>query len=109
MNNLGTITLETERLILRKFNIKDAEGMFNNWASDNEVTKFLSWPTHKSINDTKGYINWIIEQYENDTTYDWIIEFKETKEVIGSIGAVSVNDNINSVHIGYCISKKMVA
>ena len=30
----NTKTLETERLILRKFNIEDAEGMFNNWATD---------------------------------------------------------------------------
>ena len=40
MNN--TKTLETERLILRKFTIEDVEGMFNNWATDSKTNKFLS-------------------------------------------------------------------
>ena len=61
MKNLGTIRIETERLILRRFVIEDAEDMFNNWASDNEVTKYLSWPTHKSINETEDYIKFIID------------------------------------------------
>ena len=44
----NTKTLETERLILRKFTIEDAEGMFKNWATDSETNKFLAWPLHKS-------------------------------------------------------------
>lgn len=53
MEHLGTINLETNRLILRKFKIEDAEDMYNNWASDNEVTKYLSWKTHLNIEETK--------------------------------------------------------
>ena len=43
MNHKGTIKIETDRLILRRFTIDDAPDMFKNWASDPEVTKFLSW------------------------------------------------------------------
>lgn len=39
MNHCGTKRLETERLILRRFVIGDAEAMYRNWASDGEVTK----------------------------------------------------------------------
>lgn len=42
MNHKGTVTLETERLILRRFTMDDAEAMFRNWASDPEVTKYLT-------------------------------------------------------------------
>ena len=49
MNHIGTIRLETDRLILRRFTMDDAEGMLNNWASDDEVTKYLTWPTHQNI------------------------------------------------------------
>ncbi|MBR2067612.1 MAG: GNAT family N-acetyltransferase, partial [Solobacterium sp.] len=49
MKHLGTKTIETSRLILRKLNDDDAEAMFRNWASDNEVTKYLTWPTHNNI------------------------------------------------------------
>ena len=47
MNHLGTKKLETTRLILRPFVREDAAAMYRNWASDPEVTKFLSWPPTK--------------------------------------------------------------
>ena len=42
MKHKGTVRLETERLILRKFTPEDALPMFRNWASDEEVTRFLT-------------------------------------------------------------------
>ena len=48
MNHLGTKILKTERLILRPFQLADAEAMFRNWASDPDVTRFLTWPAHAS-------------------------------------------------------------
>jgi len=65
MEYLGTKTLETERLILRKFNINDAENMFKNWANDYDVTKYLTWSTHKNIDVTKYVIEKVwIENYK---------------------------------------------
>jgi len=52
MEHLGTKIMETERLILRPFHINDAQAMYKNWASDDEVTKFLTWETHKDIDTT---------------------------------------------------------
>ena len=46
MNKTGTQRIETHRLILRPFTMEDAEDMFSNWASDPEVTRFLTWPAH---------------------------------------------------------------
>ena len=63
MNHIGTIRLETDRLILRRFTIEDAEEMFHNWASDDEVTKYLTWPTHQNVEMTIGYINYCIQGY----------------------------------------------
>ena len=48
LNHKGTKTIETERLILRQFTMADAPAMYRNWASDPEVTEFLTWPTHAS-------------------------------------------------------------
>lgn len=42
MEHKGTVTLETERLILRRFQLEDAQAMYRNWAADDEVTKFLT-------------------------------------------------------------------
>ncbi|MDV4150163.1 GNAT family N-acetyltransferase [Clostridium sp. AL.422] len=106
MKGLGTITLETERLILRKFKMEDAEAMYKNWASDSEVTKFLTWPAHSSVDVTKIILEDWISNYKNDDFYNWAIILKENgDEPIGSIGAVEKNERVNMVHIGYCVGK----
>lgn len=53
MKHLGTKKLETKRLILRRFEIEDANAMYKNWASDLEVSKYLTWPPHSSIHGCK--------------------------------------------------------
>lgn len=107
MKNLGTNTIETERLILRRFKMEDAEAMYKNWTSDEEVTKFLTWPPHSSIELTKNILQEWINDYKNENSYNWAITIKENgAEPIGSIGAVDINKRVNMVHIGYCISKK---
>ena len=106
MKHLGTKYLETDRLILRKNVIEDAKMMFENWASDSEVTKYLTWPTHTSVDITKMILNSWIEEYSKDNFYQWGIVLKETNELIGSISVVNINEEANSIEIGYCISRK---
>ena len=106
MKHIGTILLETERLMLRRFTIDDAEAMFNNWASDDEVTKYLTWPTHKSIDDSKWFINFCLDGYKEPSFYNWVIELKDTYELIGNISIVNVFDNTDSVEFGWVIGRK---
>ena len=88
MKHLGTVRLETQRLILRKAKISDAEDMFKNWASDSRVTKFLIWEPYTNTEDVRGYISFLLENYKNDNYYYWFIELKETQEPIGAISVV---------------------
>jgi len=106
MEHLGTKTLETERNILRKFTINDAENMFKNWANDNNVTKYLVWPSHQDLNVSKNVLEQWIQKYEEIDFYQWAIELKEINEPIGSISVVKQSDDIKMVHIGYCIGRK---
>ena len=68
----NTKALETERLILRKFAINDAEPMFNNWATDSNTTKYLNWNPHENIEETKAFINTKLSKYE-DGLYSWVM------------------------------------
>lgn len=52
MKHCGTQELETERLVLRRLSIDDSEMMFNNWASDRQVTQYLRWNAHRSWGET---------------------------------------------------------
>ena len=66
MNHCGTQTIETERLVLRRFTLDDADAMYRNWASDSEVTKFLTWPAHGSQEHSREILQSWIPLYQND-------------------------------------------
>lgn len=105
MNHLGTKKTETSRLVLRPFVLEDAQAMYQNWASDPEVTKFLSWPTYTSIDTAHEILNIWTKQYSDPTFYQWAIELKEIGQPIGSISVVNHNDSVDMVEIGFCIGK----
>ena len=63
MEHLGTRILETDRLILRPFTSEDTEAMYRNWASDPEVSKFLTWPAHTSPEVTSQVIDSWVQEY----------------------------------------------
>lgn len=100
--------IETERLILRKFKITDANDVYNNWGSIKDCNKYLPWKTHENIEETKNIIkSWLIDyKCEKPIKYNYAIELKKTNEVIGAIGPVNINYKYNKIEIGYCIGKK---
>lgn len=106
MNFIGTQRLETERLILRKLSLNDAENMFENCASDDEVTKYLVWESHKNLEVTKEYLKNIVKEYENHKNFDWCIELKSTGQPIGTIGCKALDENIKKIEVGYCIGRR---
>lgn len=105
MNKLGTQTIETKRLILRRFRVEDAEDMYNNWASDPEVTTFLTWPTHASVDVTRSLLTDWVTRYEDGTYFNWVMESKETGHAIGNISVVQLREDIEAADIGYCMSR----
>lgn len=105
MRHLASKQLETPRLILRKFILEDAENMYKNWASDEEVVKYLTWPAHSSVEVTKQVLNDWISSYSKKDFYQWAIVLKSLNEPIGSITVVDQADSICMVHIGYCMGK----
>ena len=106
MVHLGTKYIETERLILRKFTPDDVNAVYNNWASDERVTKYLTWPRHHDITMSEAIINQWVSSYENNDFYQWALVLKGTTEPIGTISVVNVDSSSNTVEIGYCIGFK---
>ena len=105
MNKVGTETIETSRLILRRFRIEDADDMYNNWASDPKVTEFLTWPTHSSVDITKSLLTDWVSHYEEGDYFNWALEYKETGAVIGNISVVHLREDISAAEIGYCMGR----
>lgn len=107
MLEIGTKQIETPRLVLRRFTVEDAPAMYRNWASDAEVTKYLTWPVHASCAVSASVLTDWVKSYASGATYQWAIVPKEgvENEPIGSIGVVHAHAEIGLTHIGYCIGR----
>lgn len=92
--------LETERLLLRRIRREDAQRIFDCWASDPEVTRYLTWQPHASVAVTKAVMDRWLADYDKPDTYRYGIELRETGELIGMIDVVGYHHG-NPV-IGYC-------
>lgn len=96
-------TLETERCILRRMRIDDAEDMYA-YAKLSEVTKYLRWSPHPDVYYTSDYLRFISKKYKNGEFYDWGIVDKESERLIGTCGFVSIDTSNKSAEIGYVLS-----
>lgn len=97
--------LETERLILRRMDIGDSEDVFE-YASDEEVSKYVAWDLHKSIDDSRRYLRLMMKKYRKFRIGDWGIVLKSNGKLIGSCGFVNWNCEHNCAEIGYVLSRK---
>ena len=98
------LTLATDRLRLRPFRLDDAEAMFSRWASDDEVTKYLTWPTHTDLEQTKAILARWVAEYEQPERLNFAIELKEEgNKLIGGIDVVHYDEGMPV--IGYNLSR----
>ena len=105
MKKIGTQSLETDRLILRRFTAEDAEAMYRNWASDPEVTRYLTWPCHASPEATRALLEQWTELYADGGYFQWAIQKKGAGEVIGCISVVKLEEEVDAAEIGYCLGR----
>ncbi len=96
--------LETPRLILRPFRMRDAGDVFA-YASDEEVARFVLWDPHRNVSDTRSSIRGIRKLYRHGLPSSWAIELTAEKKVIGSIGFMWVSPENHSAEIGYSLSR----
>ena len=105
LNHCGSVTLHTPRLTLRKFTRADADAMFNNWASDPEVTRYLLWRYHTHPSETREVIEYWLSQYRRRDFYEWAIVPEGSDQPVGSCGAFKVWGKKGVWEIGYCLGR----
>lgn len=106
MNDLGTVTLETERLILRRLTKDDAEEAFENWTNDPETAKFVTWDPHGTVEVTEKLFTMWEEEYSLKHKYRWVVYVKELDTIIGTIDIVNQSNKQKTCEIGYCYGSK---
>jgi RimJ/RimL family protein N-acetyltransferase len=97
-------TLETERLILRKMAPSDAEAVFA-YASDPEVTRYVIWETHRSIEDSRAFLELESSKRESGGEPEWGIVYKGDHRFIGTCGIVSWDTDHARAELGYVLSR----
>ena len=97
--------LETDRLILRKLTMRDAQDIYS-YSRDPVVAKHVLWDAHTSIYDTRGYLRFMLRKYRMGEPASWGIEWKATRQVIGTVGFMWINYENSSAEVGYSLSRK---
>ncbi len=98
-------TLETERLILRKMTPDDADAVFA-YASDPEVSRYTLWETHRSIEDSRAFLELVIQKYENGGEPDWGIVYRGDHRFVGACGLVNWEAEHARAEAGFVLSRE---
>ena len=96
--------LRTQRLLLRRMSIADAPDVFA-YSRDPEVSRHVLWDAHRSIQDSRAYLRYILRQYRQNDPSSWGIELIETGRLIGTIGYMWWNRENRSAEVGYSLSR----
>lgn len=105
LHHIGTQTMETERLTLRRFEIADTQSIFESWISDPEVQNNYGEAACNSIDEAKTVVKKWISLYENKEFYRWTIILKGTNENIGQIAFYLVDSKNLRADVEYCIGQ----
>lgn len=78
--------VETPRLVLAVPVATDAGVVFRRYASDIDVTRYLGWPTHRTLADTQGFLAFSAVQWEREGAGPYLIWDRADGRLLGSTG-----------------------
>ena len=103
LTHIGTKIIETERLILRRFEYADDDAMLKNWVADEKIQSLYSEPVYSTKAEVKGLLDKYIGSYEREDYYRWAVIEKASGECIGQIAYFLVDSKNHFAEIEYCI------
>ncbi|HEY8519442.1 MAG TPA: GNAT family N-acetyltransferase [Gammaproteobacteria bacterium] len=96
-------TLRTARLLLRRPVAADADAVFARFASDADVTRYLSWRRHITLEDTRAFIAMSEAQWDSSPAGPYLIERAEDGLLLGSTGLAC--DGPSRAETGYVLAR----
>ena len=95
--------MTTERLILRKPFLEDAATIYEEYASDPEVTRFLAWQPSPSPDHVAIFLADALKKWDQKTAFTWALTMRGKGRLIGMIDA---RVDAYMVNIGYVLSRR---
>ena len=103
LNHCGTVEICTYRLRLKRMTPADAAQMYQHFASDDRVSRYMSWNSFQTVQDAE---RWLLEwqsEYEKRDTYYWGLYLKSSDELIGTIYLLTECDQAKVASVSYCL------
>lgn len=98
--------IKTKDLLLRPVDLGDAPQMFQGWAQDPEVIRYLTWPAHQSVADSLAILTKMVMDNQADGMNWSICELERPLVAIGTIGLVKRDEALAAGEIGYCLARR---
>lgn len=95
--------IETERLVLRRPRTADAEAIFERYASDPDVTRFVSFARHRSLDDTLAFLAYSDDQWTRWPAGPYLIEARADGLLLGGTGVAFETPTIAAT--GYVLAR----
>lgn len=106
LTHVGTNIIETERLILRRFEYTDDNSMLKNWIADEKVQLMYGEPVYSTKEEVMELLDKYIGSYEKNDYYRWAVIEKSSNECIGQIAYFLVDSKNHFAEIEYCIGSE---
>jgi ribosomal-protein-alanine N-acetyltransferase len=94
--------LETSRLLLRKPVPADALHIFEAYAQDPEVARYMTWPPHTSVETTMGFVAFCLDNWEQEEAFPWVIVRRDSGSLIGMVEA---RIRMPAIDVGYVLAR----
>jgi RimJ/RimL family protein N-acetyltransferase len=95
-------TIASERLLLRKPRLDDARAIFESYAQDPEVTRYLVWKPHKNIQETVHFLSVCEQLWESGKDYAYAVTLKNDGSLIGMFSLHAMNLKLE---VGYALAR----
>jgi RimJ/RimL family protein N-acetyltransferase len=95
--------LTTARLLLRRAGLRDAEAIFEGYAQDPEVSRYVTWRPHESLAETRDFLARVEREFREGVAFQYAICEQPSDACIGMIGIH--RDNAFCVHLGYVLRR----
>jgi RimJ/RimL family protein N-acetyltransferase len=97
------VRIETTRLVLEPPRATDAEAIFERYASDPEVTRFLGWPRHRSVEETRAFLEFSAAEWARWPAGPYVIRSRDDGALLGGTG-LAFEDSAQAM-TGYVLAK----
>ena len=98
-----TMPRDTARLTFRRPTAADVPVIFERYASDPEVTRYLSWPRHQSLDDTRAFVHFSDAEWAVRPSGPLLIFARADGVLLGSTGLTF--ESPDTVSTGYVLAR----